>query len=174
MDDLSDNKMLRLLLFTTMFPILSFGQSTFSLNKDEQSKVFCQAIAEYIKAAYKNDKSTFDTLFIGQYDDHRDKKLLTTIQKTGIVLLTNEKEGVEKLKYRKSFGFVNIAELKVTQDSAMYAFVTFFVDKSNEKVNWWPKHNCFINFNYDAKRKEFKLDKVKFEYQYSNKYSKKP
>src|SRR5688572_24003004 len=104
--------MLRLLLFTAMFPILSFGQSTFSLNKDERSKVFCQAIAEYLKAVYKNDKSTFDTLFIGQYDDHHDKKILTTIQKTGIVLLTNEKEGAEKLKYRKSLGFVNIAELK--------------------------------------------------------------
>lgn len=165
--------MLRLFIFISIVPMFTFGQSTHSLNKDEKTKVFCQAIAEYINAVYKNDKSSFDTLFIGQYDDHQDKKLPAIIQKTNIVLLRNEKEGAKKLTYRKSFGYVNIAEIKVAKDGAQYAFVTFFVEKSNGKVNWWPKHNCFINFIYDAKRKEFKSDNVKFEYQYANKFTKK-
>jgi hypothetical protein len=152
-----------------MFPVFGSAQATVALSEEEQTKVFCQAIAEYIKAVYKNDQKTYDTLFIGQYEDHHNKKLPATIQNTKIVLLKNEEEGAEKLKYRKSFGFVNIAEFKPTKDGAEYIFVTFLVEKTNGNVSWMPKHNCFVRFNYDAKLKGFKLDKVKFEYQYSKK-----
>ena len=50
---IKQNKVLRLLIFISIFPLFTFGQSAFPLNKDEKTKVFCQAITEYIKASNK-------------------------------------------------------------------------------------------------------------------------
>jgi len=165
--------MFRLLLFLTCFPFLSKGQSTVSFNKDLQSKAYTQAIAEYIKAVKKIDKTIIDTLFIGRYEYLKDIKLPAIIQNTKIYKVTSDKEGDKILKHRKSFHYVNIVGPGLAKEPASFIFIRFFVEKSSGLTKWWPIHNCTIDLNYNAKTKVFKIDKHSFEYPYSNSYTKK-
>ncbi|MCC7028921.1 MAG: hypothetical protein IT257_01360, partial [Chitinophagaceae bacterium] len=66
-----------------------------SLQKDKLIKIYTIGIAEFIKAAYKKDKTTFDTLYFGKHiygqpDDFPDIDLPETIEKTHIRLITPE------------------------------------------------------------------------------------
>jgi hypothetical protein len=162
--------MLRLLIYILTFPLFCSGQSNFPSTQDK-SKLYSKAIEEYLKAVAKNDKSNIDSLFVGQYDDLKDIKLPSIILNTKMVLLTNDEEGAKKLNYRKSYDYVNIAELKFSKDRAEIGFIRFLVEKSNGKVSSWPIHNGYTNFNYDSKKNQFNLDKVYFEYPYSNNYT---
>ena len=163
----------KLLLFILLFPLFIHAQYATPLNKDETAKVYSQAIAEYLKAVSKSDSLRFDTLFIGRYEDLHEIKLPATINTTKILLLKDEEEGKRKLNYRSSFNYVNIAELALTKEHAKFIFISFFVEKFTGSVNWWPKHNCILNFDYDTQSKTFVLTKQKFDYVYSNKYTKK-
>ena len=61
--------------------------------KAELTKIYSKAIAEYIRAVYKNDKTVFDTLFFGKHvygqaEDFRDIELPGTIENTRIKLVS--------------------------------------------------------------------------------------
>jgi hypothetical protein len=165
--------MFKLVIIAVILPNVTFSQPSSSLKQYQQSIVYSHALAEYIKAIQKNDQSGSDILFVGQYEDLKNIALLPIIQNKKIVLLTGEEEAEKILKERKSFEYINMAELDLTKDHASFAFVAFHVEKSNGKVNWWPKHNCFINLRYNSKANELKLDNRRFEYPYANKYTKK-
>jgi hypothetical protein len=161
--------MFRFLVFISLLPNFAFGQK-------EKSKIYTQAITEYIKAVNAKDKVTLDTLFIGPMDKDVDEnireiELPKEILKTKISKLT-QTEGDRKAKYHKTFVFVNIVGI-ISKERAEFMFITFIVEKGPVKAAWFPKHNSHFDFNYDTKKKEFVLEKQRFEYTYSNKYTEK-
>ena len=162
---------MKIICLLIIFPVYVFGQSTFVLPKDIESKGYTQSIAEYVKAIYAKDKTSFDTLFIGKHEGFLDIDLPSIIQNTKIVLLTSE-AAEKKFRYRKSFTYINIIG-DFTKDFSFFKLIVFKTEKTPEKNNWWPVHNFIVDFNYNLKTKVFALDKVKFEYPYSNKYTEK-
>jgi len=126
---------------------------------NEITESYTQAIAEYLKAMYKKDNAVPDTLFIGKNPDFPDIKLPATILKTNIMLLTGE-EAEEKLHRRKPMVYLNIMGW-VQSDKSEFIIVTFFEGGK-------PQHNCHIYFTHNSANNEFKLDSLKFEYQYTN------
>lgn len=148
------------------------GQSN-NLSTKDKSKLYSIAIEQYLKAVIKKDKLTIDSLFVGQYEDLKNIKLPSTILNTKIILLTSDEEGAKRLTYRKSYDYVNIAEIKFSEDRAEICFIRFLVEKTNGKVSSWPIHNCYTNFNFDSNQNHLTLDKVYFDYPYSNGYTKK-
>ncbi len=132
--------------------------------KDEVTKAYSQAIAEYIKAVYKKDRSSFDTLFIGKHETSPKIILPANIQNTNIVLLTTD-EADKKFLYRKSSVFLNIIE-RVKEDKAEFIIVTFYCTIPGIYI---PQHDCIINFNYRSTQKEFELIELRFDYRYKNK-----
>jgi hypothetical protein len=149
-------------------------KTNYSATKDT-SKLYSIAIEEYLKAVSQKNKPDIDSLFVGQYDDLKNIKLPEAILNTKIILLTSYDEGTKKLIYRKSFDFVNIAPHNplVSKTQAEFIFIRFLTEKSNGKVSSWPIHNCFINISYDFKQNHFALEKIYFEYPYSNNYTEK-
>lgn len=161
--------MIRIILFF-FFPLCFYGQM--HLSKQDETKLYTQAITEYIKSVNEIDKLTFDTLFVGPVDPEyiQNVELPKEILKTKIAKLTEE-EGQRKVEYHKNFVFANV--IAISKEHAEFIFVTFIVEKSPTKTDWWPKHNYVVNFNYDPKTKVYLFDKQRFEYKYSNKYTKK-
>lgn len=125
-----------------------------TVQKDEQTKLYSQAIAEYIKAVYKRDKSSFDTLFFGKHVDFPDIELPATIQNTKIILLTSE-EADKKREYRKSLVFINMFGW-ITKDKSEFILVTFY-------PGYLHQFDCMINFKYNSAKKEFELEKLQFK-----------
>ena len=155
-------------LLISIFSLLFFGigQSTNFSSKADLTKIYSQAITDFIKAVNKKHKTSFDTLFFGKHvygqpDDFPDIELPKTIANTQIRLISPE-DGLKKQKARKSLVYVNMVGW-VGQDKAEFIFVTF----SNGCEH---QYDCFINYKYDAKKREFDLDKLRFEYYlYKNK-----
>lgn len=146
-----------LLILISVFPSFIFGQAT--LSAEEQTKAYCQVIAEYIKVADKNNSFRFDTLYIGKHEEFPPLKLPGVIQCKKIILLTY-KAGDKEPQNKKSFVLINIIELKVTKEKAKFMLVTFHRD-------YHPQHNCYINLNYDPAGKVFERDgNIRFEYNY--------
>ncbi|MES2691688.1 MAG: hypothetical protein V4658_14880 [Bacteroidota bacterium] len=141
-------------------PVFTSAQAGYSMGKNEQATYYSQAIAEYIKAAYKRDRSGFDTLFIGKHDDFPDITLPATIRHTNIKLLTT-KEADKKLLYRRSLVYVNIIGA-ISKEHAHFVFVTFLVRKTSGNPMYKPKHNCDIDLNYNPAKKIVELHKIKF------------
>jgi hypothetical protein len=146
-----------------LFMVLKFT-STLPLQKDDLTKLYSQAISEYIIAVNKEDQSTFDTLFIGKHHDFPEIKLPGSIQNTKISLLA-QGEADKKLHYRKSLVYLNMIST-ITKEKTVFRIVTFIAEKSTGRINYWPKHNCAMEFRYNQKKKELELRKVKFEYPY--------
>ena len=135
----------------------------------ELTKIYTQAIAEFIKAAYKNDKTTFDTLFFGKHvygqdDDFPDIELTETIEKTQIILISPE-VGLKKQQERKSLVYVNMMGW-ISNEQADFMFVVF----SNGAEH---QYDYFINFTYNTTLKVFQLEKIEFE-NYINSNGQKP
>ena len=86
------------LVFVILLPAVAFGQSIYKKGDDKPIKAYTQAIAEYIKAEYKNEKVVFDTLFIGKHEEFPEIELPAVIEKTKIMIVTPE-EAEKKLKY---------------------------------------------------------------------------
>jgi len=133
--------------------------------KDELTKTYTQAIAEFIKAAFKRDKTTFDTLYFGKHvygqpDDFPDIKLPETIENTQIRLVTPE-VGQKKQAERKSLVYVNMMGW-VDKENAQFTLVVF-------TNGFKHQYDYFINFNYNTLLYKFELDKIEFEnYVHSN------
>lgn len=139
------------------------------LQEDGITKIYTQAIAEFIKAAYKKDKTTFDTLYFGKHvygqpDDFPDIELPETIENTQIRLVTTE-VGYKKQLGSKSLFYVNMMGW-VDIKKAEFVIVVF----SNGAEH---QFDYFIDFTYNTERKEFELETIQFE-NYLNSKEEKP
>lgn len=130
-----------------------------TLQKDELTKIYTQAIAEFIKAAYNKDKTTFDTLYFGKHiygqpDDFPDIELPETIEKTQIRLVSPE-VGQKIQVARKSLVYVNIMGW-TDKEKAEFIFVVFTNGSEHQ-------YDYFISFNYNTSSDKFELNKIEFE-----------
>ncbi len=132
------------------------GTTTFS--KDEQTKIYHQAILEYLKVVYQRHGTSFDTLFFGKHEEFPDIKLDTTIQGTRIMLVTTD-EADKRREYRKSLVYINLFG-DITKESAHFIFVTFFPEYHHQ-------YDYFIDLAYHAERNEFELERIQFKNNFS-------
>jgi len=134
-------------------------QQTKSVKIDDLTKIYTQAIAEFIKAAYKKDKTTFDTLFFGKHvygqpDDFPDIVLPQMIENTQIRLISPE-EGKIKQAERKSLVYINLIGW-VDNDKAEFIFVVF----SNGTEH---QYDYYMTFTTNNDTHHFVLEKIEFE-----------
>lgn len=153
-----------------MFPVSVFAQ--FPMSKQQETKVYTQAITEYLKAVKTTHQVELDTLFVGPNDPDFDENICDVILpkeilKTKLMKL-NQKEGERKANYNKSIVFANVIGALGTK-SADFIFVTFNVEKGKEKTLWTPQHNFYVYFKYDPKTKGYIYDRQRFEYNYPKK-----
>lgn len=137
----------------------SFITDSLAIQKDELTKIYTQAIAEFIKAAYKMDKTTFDTLYFGKHiygqpDDFPDIELPEVIEKTQIRLVTPE-VGQKIQTERKSLIYINMVGW-VEKEKAEFVLVVF----SNGAEH---QYDYYINFIHNTSTSKFELDKIAFE-----------
>lgn len=130
-----------------------------TIQKDELTKIYTQAIAAFIKAAYKKDKTTYDTLYFGKHvygqpDDFPDIELPQTIEKTQIRLVAPE-VGQKKQAERKSLVYVNMIGW-VENEKAEFILVVFTNGGEHQ-------YDYFINFNTKTSTNTFELDEIEFE-----------
>ncbi|MBL0330147.1 MAG: hypothetical protein IPP64_12190 [Bacteroidetes bacterium] len=123
------------------------------------TKIYSQAIADFIKDANKKNKTKFDTLYFGnrkngQPDDFPNIKLPETIAHTHIRLISPE-EGTIKQNELKSRIYINLMGW-VEKESAEFIFYIF----SN---GFEHQYNYTINYKYNTQRKEFELTNLQFE-----------
>ena len=129
--------------------------------KDELTKIYTQAIAAFIKAAYHKDKTTYDTLYFGKHvygqpDDFPDIELPQIIEQTQIRLIAPE-AGLIKQKAQKDLVYVNMVGW-AEKEQAEFIFVVF----SNGAAH---QYDYFINFDYHTSANKFELAKIEFENQ---------
>jgi hypothetical protein len=134
-------------------------KDSLTMQKDELAKIYTQAIAEFIKAAYKKDKTKFDTLYFGKHiygqpDDFPDIELPETIEKTQIRLVAPE-VGQKIQLARKSLVYVNLMSW-VDKENAEFIFVVF-TNGSEHQFDY------FLNFNYNTSSDKFELNNIEFE-----------
>ena len=127
--------------------------------KDELTKIYSHAIAEFIKAAYKRDNTTFDTLYFGKHvygqpDDFPDIELPETIEKTQIRLIDPE-VGQKMRAEKKSFVYVNMMGW-VDKKQAAFVLVVFANGAEHQ-------YDYFINFKNNSSKNKFELDRIEFE-----------
>lgn len=96
--------------------------------KDELTKIYSQAIADYIPLVNKEYNLTFDTLFFGKHvhgqaDDFPDIELPSSIENTKIKLISPE-QGEKNLKERKLSFYINLIAW-IDSEDADFIFVTF-------------------------------------------------
>lgn len=130
-----------------------------TVQNGELTKIYTQAIAEFIKAAYKKDKTIFDTLYFGKHiygqpDDFPDIELPETIEKTQIRLVIPE-VGQKKQAERKSLVFVNMMGW-VDKEKSEFILVVFTNGGEHQ-------YDYFINFSFNTSTNKFELDKIEFE-----------
>ncbi len=142
-----------LIVFITI-PFLSLGQANYKPTKEEETTRYSQAIAEYIKAIYKRDKSSYDTLYFGRNNEFPDITLPSKIENTGIVLLTQE-EANERRKTRKSLVFINMVGW-LEKDNSEFIFITFYPGYEHQ-------YDCTTHFSYDTKFKKSTLKDLDFK-----------
>lgn len=135
------------------------GQTNKQVHNSEQTKAYCQAISEYIKAVYVAGVSRPDTLFVGKNTDMPDIRLPNVIEGINTVLLTSE-IAKRKLTYRKSLVYLNVVGWIEPRKSE------FLIVRFNE---FKPQHNCTIHFKRNAQTKEMELEKLTFQYPYDKK-----
>lgn len=135
--------------------------TTDSLNlyKNEMTKIYTQAISEFIKAANKKNKTIFDTLYFGKHiygqpDDFPDIELPETIENTHIRLVTPE-IGLKKQAENKSLYYVNMIGW-VDKKKAEFVLVVFTNGGEHQ-------YDYYINFNYHTASNKFELDKIEFK-----------
>ncbi|MCX8478518.1 MAG: hypothetical protein ORN56_01870 [Chitinophagales bacterium] len=130
-----------------------------TIQKTELSAIYTQAIAEFIKAAYKNDQITFDTLYFGKHvygqaDDFPDIELPATIENTQIRLVSPELGQIKQAE-RHSLVYVNMMGW-VDKEKAAFVLVVF-------KNGGEHQYDYFIDFNFNNSSNKFELDKIGFE-----------
>lgn len=142
----------------------SYRTDSLITGKTELAKIYSQAIAEYIGAVYKKDKTNFDTLFFGKQFDFPDIDLPTTINGTRIIILTQGEIDSKMSIYDKSSPYINLIGF-VENEKAEFIFVTFYPGFNHQ-------YDCYVNFRYNSEKKEFHLDKLRIEVLIRNKEGK--
>lgn len=132
---------------------------TSAMQKDELTKIYTQAIAEFIKAVYKKDKITFDTMYFGKHvygqpDDFPDIELPQSIDKTQIRLVAPE-VGQKLQTERKSLVYANMMGW-VDIEKAEFVFVVFTNGGEHQ-------YDYFINFITNISTNNLELYKIEFE-----------
>lgn len=130
-----------------------------TVHKDELTKVYTQAISEFIKVVYRKHKTIFDTLYFGKHiygqpDDFPDIELPTTIENIQIRLVTPE-IGQKIQAERKSLVYINMMGW-VDKEKAEFVLVVFTNGGEHQ-------YDYFINFNYNTSINKFELEKIEFE-----------
>jgi hypothetical protein len=134
--------------------------------KNELTKIYTQAIGDYIRLMHEEFNLTFDTLLFGKHingqpTDFPDIELPTTIENTKILLISPE-QGEKKQKENKSSFYINLIG-SVNSDNADFIFVTFSNGFAHE-------FDCFIEYKYDNDEKIFVIETTRFEnYRYQKK-----
>jgi hypothetical protein len=151
--------MSRLLILFCSLPLFACGQSSKFLTKTDLTKIYTQAIEDFIKDAHKKNKTAFDTLFFGkrkngQPDDFPDIELPERIENTQIQLISPE-VGTRKQKESKSRIYINLIGW-VDKERAEFLFYVF----SN---GFNQQYNYTINYKYNTKLKAFELEKLQFK-----------
>lgn len=150
----------RIIIFIFFLPLIGIGQISYLPSKADLTKIYSQAIADFIKAVSENHKTSFDTLFFGKHifgqpDDFPDIELPETIENTQIRLISPE-NGLTKQKASRSLVYINMLGW-VEEEKAEFIFVTF----SNGCEH---QYDCFLNYKYDTKQMEFDVEQIRFEY----------
>ena len=143
---------------------INYNNNTFiadssTINNFELTKIYSQAISDYIKAVYKKDKTVFDTIFFGkrtfgQPDDFPNIKLPETIENTKIQLIDPE-VGKKLQKERKSRIYINMIGW-VDKKKAEFILVTF----SN---GFEHKFDFHIYYKHNDTQNEFLQEKSRIE-----------
>lgn len=149
----------RLIIFILFLPLFAPGQKTKSLTESGLTKIYTQAIRDFIKEARKKNKTSFDTLYFGKHkngqpDDFPDIKLPQTIENAHIILVSPETATV-KQKERKSRIYINLIGWTDKEKAEFLFFV--FSDGFNHQYNY------SVNYKYNSQRKDFELTKLEFK-----------
>lgn len=152
----------------TSFSTKNFPNNTNSSGKEKEelTKIYSQAIGDYIRLVHKEYNLTFDTLFFGQHvhgqpDDFPDIELPSTIGNTTIKLVSPE-QGEKIQKERPSSFYINLIGWANSYD-AEFIFVTF----SNGFAH---QFDCFITYKYDTNEEAFVIETTRFKtYRYKAK-----
>lgn len=127
--------------------------------KVDLTKMYSQAIGDYIRLVDKEYNLTFDTLFFGKHvngqpTDFPDIELPSSIENTKIKLISPE-QGEKNQKDRASSFYINLIG-SVNSETADFIFVTF----SNGFAH---QFDCFIAYRYDTDKKGFVVENTRFE-----------
>lgn len=130
-----------------------------TMEKDALTKIYTQAIGEFIKAVYSKQKTTFDTLYFGKHvygqsDDFPDIELPTTIEHTQIRLVSPE-VGQQIQSTRKSTVYINMMGW-VDRKDAEFMFVVF----SNGMQH---QYDYSIHLNFTPATNHFEASKIEFK-----------
>lgn len=132
--------------------------------KDSLTKIYTQAIGDYIQAVSKKNGPVTDTLFFGKHvygqpDDFPDIELPATIGKIP-VRLVEPGLGEKIQRERKTMIYSNLIGW-LEKGTAQFTFITF----SNGARH---QFDCFLEYRYNLKNHEFVQESVRFEdYHYS-------
>ncbi len=137
----------------------SSKKDSLTIQKDKLTKIYTQAITEFVKATYTKDKTTFDTLYFGKHvygqpDDFPDIELPQKIENTQIRLVAPD-VGQKKQTERKSLVYVNMMGW-VENEKAEFVLVIFTNAGEHQ-------YDYFINFISNVSTNTFELDKIEFE-----------
>ncbi|MBS1653104.1 MAG: hypothetical protein JSU07_13945 [Bacteroidetes bacterium] len=129
-------------------------------DKTALTSMFVKAIHNYIDAVYQKDKTVFDTLFFinrknGQPDDFPDIKLPQSINKTKLLLFTQQQADNHKQLYRPSAPCINLIG-GVEKNKAEFIFVTFYPEYNHQ-------YDCYINYKFNSENKDYELEKLTIE-----------
>jgi len=150
---------MRALSLLVFLPLLGSGQSSETPPKDVLTKIYLQAISDFIKAANKQTGKSFDTLYFGKRregepDDFPEIELPIIIEKTQIRLITPE-EGKKSQNAVKTRVYINMIGW-VNKKNAEFKFFVF----SNGFAH---QYNYTLNYNYDVKKKAYELFKSEYQ-----------
>ena len=145
-----------------LFPFLllsriAFCQSTPVEDKVQLTKIYSQAIADFIKAANAKEARPFDTLYFGKHvygqpDDFPDIQLPRTIEKVVIKLISPD---MGEKSQRKSRIYINLLGW-VDKDHAEFMFVVF----SNGFIH---QYDCNLKYSLPPESNTMHLDAVHFK-----------
>lgn len=144
----------------------SDSENNIEAQKKELTKLYTQAIGDYILLVKKEYNLTFDTLLFGKHvngqpGDFPDIVLPAIIENTKIKLVSPE-QGEKYQKEHKASFYINLIGW-VNADTADFIFVTFSDGSAHQ-------FDCFITYKYNTTEKEFFIKSTRFEnYRYKKK-----
>lgn len=162
--------MIRFFIISVFLPLITLAQANKKFSKNDEKRIYTKAIHEYLEATFGKLKKYPDTLFMGPVEEHSSGSIPTLVDKTPVVLIS-QTELKTKFNYRTSLSFVNAVDFGLKSQPLTFIFISFFVEKSDDKINFWPLHNYNLELQTISKTNDFKVVKSGFEYNYSNKYT---